>query len=66
MFVQSLRTSCCVAVTLIGALTVVLLLANEVSVLMQSQRTEQVIAAGVIVLACTAALALADSCKPEV
>lgn len=36
------RSTYCVAVTLVGALTVVLLLANEVSVLMQPQRTEQV------------------------
>ena len=41
---NSVRTSYCVAVTLVGALTVVLLLANEVSVLMQPQRTEQVTA----------------------
>lgn len=37
------RTTCCFAVTLVGAMTVVLLLANEVSVLMQPQRTEQVV-----------------------
>jgi hypothetical protein len=38
----STKTTCRVAVTLVGAVTVLLLLANEVSVLMQPQRTEQV------------------------